>query len=103
MAQYLEAPKVSVLRKEKVYKITTPASFNRTTKAGDEIVIEFITISGSYTVGSRELSSDGDGLSAELEWSFKELTPGSVIFGYHHRRGNERSDSECRLVPRTPF
>jgi hypothetical protein len=97
MAQYLEAPKVSVLIDEKLYEITTPVSFNKTTKSGDEITIGFLTHSGSVTVGHRVVEVSGDGLSASLALDFKELPTHSVIFFY---RLNKNPKSQGTIVPR---
>ena len=97
MTQYLEAPEVSVSIDEKVYEITTPASFNKTTKSGDEITIGFVTSTGSVTVGERRVEVSGDGLTAKVALGFKELTPGSVTFFY---RLNKNSKSQGAIVPR---
>jgi hypothetical protein len=99
MGQYLAAPKVTVLRKEKFYKVVTSPCFNRMTKSGDEIAIHFDTISGSVNVGHRIVENDGDGLSVKLPWNSKDL-PATVIFFATLARGDEKNETEGAIVPR---
>ncbi|SEE71078.1 hypothetical protein [Pseudomonas migulae] len=101
MSHYLKAPEVVVLIDEKSYRINTPSCFNNTTKSGDEIACYSYAGGQKITIVSRVVETAGDGLSTTVEWDDKVL--GSpVVLGYRCESKNEKSESECAVVPHIP-
>lgn len=68
-----EAPMVSVDVFDNVYVVSTPSSFNRTTKKGDELRMEFDIDRTVIQFETRIVERDGDGLIATINCNDERL------------------------------